>query len=72
MSSSADSDQQEQAGPSTGIGGDIDIAPDKMQSFFFMDSDEEQQAYGVTTKSSMALTNTFLKNASKQKVSITI
>lgn len=51
-----------------GIGGDIDIPHDKMQSFFFMDSDEEQRNYGATTKSSMALTNTVLKNASKQKV----
>ena len=70
--SSGKSASAKKPGTTPGIGGDIDVPRDKMGSFFFMDSDEEQRVYGATTKSSMALTNTVIKNAAKQKVCIGI
>ena len=45
------------------VGGDIVIGEDQMNSFFLMDSDEEEKNYGATTKASMVLTNTKLKQS---------
>jgi len=36
-------------------GGDIVIEADNMNDFFFMDSDQEMNKYGASTKASMAL-----------------
>ena len=69
MSSKSDNSEVAPQKPKqAGIGGDIEIPAEQANAFFFMDSDEEAKTYGATTQSSMALTGTILKGASKQKV----
>ena len=66
MSSKSDNSEVVSHKPKqAGIGGDIEIPADQANAFFFMDSDEEAKTYGATTQSSMALTGTILKSASK-------
>ena len=48
---------------------DILIDSQKMNEFFFMDSDQEEQKYGASTKASMALSGSFVKESQQQKVS---
>ena len=43
------------------LGSDIVIDDGNVNEFFFMDSDAENEKYGVTTKSSLALTGSALK-----------
>ena len=50
-------------------GGDIVINAENMNEFFFMDSDEEKQNYGASSKASMALSGSILKDTQQQKVS---
>jgi hypothetical protein len=45
-----------------GMAGDIVIEADKMNEFFFMDSDQEMQNYGASSKASMALSGSILKD----------
>ena len=45
-------------------GGDVEIPADKMNEFFFMDSDEEQQKYGAQAKVPMSMMGTL--KSSKQ------
>jgi hypothetical protein len=45
------------------IGSDIEIEDNQVNSFFFMDSDEEKKAYGTTSKASITMTGTVLKDA---------
>lgn len=52
-----------------GITGDIVIDAEKMNEFFFMDSDQEMQNYGASTKASMALSGSILKDTQQAKVS---
>jgi hypothetical protein len=40
---------------------DIKVAAEDMKEFFFMDSDEEQEKYGATTKVPAAITTDILK-----------
>ena len=49
--------------------GDIRVPAEKMNEFFFMDNDEEQQNYGATTNIPDALNKNVLKDASQAKVS---
>jgi hypothetical protein len=49
--------------------GDIVINAENMNEFFFMDSDQEMQNYGASSKASMALSGSILKDSQKQKVS---
>jgi len=68
MSSKSDNSEVAPQKPKqAGIGGDIEIPAEQANAFFFMDSDEEAKTYGATTQSSIALTGTILKSASKQK-----
>ena len=49
--------------------GDIEVPADQMNQFFFMDTDEEQEAYGATTKAPKGLTGNIAKEEGQQKVS---
>lgn len=51
------------------MGGDIDIPADQMNEFFFMNSDEEQMKYGASTKASMAMAGSILKDTKQEQVS---
>ena len=44
------------------VGNDIVIQANQMNDFFFMDSDQEEQKYGVSTNSSKALSGNILKD----------
>jgi len=51
-------------------GGDIEIPANKMNEFFFMDSDEEQETYGAAAKVPLALAANTLKGSKQEAVSL--
>lgn len=59
----------EEESKNAGISGDIVIDAENMNEFFFMDSDQEMQNYGASSKASMALSGSILKDTQQQKVS---
>lgn len=49
---------------------DIAVPAEQMQDFFFMDTDEEQEKYGASTKIPDALSGGIVKEAKNEKVSL--
>jgi hypothetical protein len=61
-------DESIQSPDSKNKGGDIVIDAEKMNDFFFMDSDQEMENYGASTKASVALSGNILKQTNQEKV----
>ena len=52
------------------VDGDIVIGADQVNKFFFMDENEEQDAFGASTKAQIQMSGSILKNE-QEKVSST-